>query len=100
MPGLTFFAERGQVYMADGPWSARLNQTQCDVLLDLWDEVGAVSSFNALYDAVQAAGYLPPVLSRKSLRLVVNNSPQDVVRQMLSASVEDLLAARKLEQQP
>lgn len=78
MMGLTFYAERGSVYMADGPWSAKLNQTQCDTLLDLWDEIGAVTSFNRLYDAVSAAGYLPPVLSVRSLRgpvLVVDNAP-------------------------
>lgn len=78
MAGLTFYAERGHVFMADGPWSARLSQTQTDVLLDLWDEVGAVSSFNSLYDAVVAAGYLPPTLNTRPLRapvLVVDNTP-------------------------
>ena len=79
MTGLTFFAERGIVYMADGPWSARLTQTQTDTLLDLWDEVGAVTSFNSLYDAVQAAGYFTPVLTTRALRrppvLVVDNTP-------------------------
>jgi hypothetical protein len=73
MTALTFWAENGQVYMADGPWSARLDQAQCDTLLDIWQEVGAVSSFNALYSAVQAAGYLPPVITNRALRLVVSN---------------------------
>lgn len=99
---LTFFAERGQVYMSDGPWSARLDQAQTDVLLDLWDAVGAVTAFNSLYEAVKAAGYLPPVITSKPLlRLVSDNcapTPQAEVRQMLQASIESLRAAQGAEQ--
>jgi hypothetical protein len=93
MSGLTFFAEHGAVFMADGPWSARLSQTQTDVLLDLWDEVGAVTSFNRLYDAVVTAGYLPPVLSVRSLRgpvLVVDNTP-DVAAHNFTHQMEQSL---------
>lgn len=78
MAGFTFYAERGQVFMTDGPWSAKLNQAQCDTLLDLWDEIGAVTSFNRLYDAVQGAGYFTPILTTRALRrpvLVVDNTP-------------------------
>lgn len=85
MGGLTFYAERGQVFMADGPRSARLDQIQCDTLLDLFDAAGAVNSFNRLYDAVQAAGYLPPVLSRRPLRLVVDNGPDVAAHQFTQA---------------
>jgi hypothetical protein len=73
MASLTFYADQGHVFMQDGPWSSRLTQAQCDVLLDIWDECNAVSAFNSLYEAVQAAGYLPPVITNRALRLVVSN---------------------------
>jgi hypothetical protein len=74
MAGLTFFAERGTVYMVDGSWQARLDQIQCDTLLDIWDSAGAVTAFNSLYEAVQKAGYLPPVITKRpELRLVASN---------------------------
>lgn len=103
MSALNFFADNGAVYMRDGPWSSRLTQAQCDCLLDIWDECNAVSAFNCLYDAVQAAGYLPPIITNKALRrpaLVVDNTAQGVVRHMLAASVDDMLAGQSLERQP
>lgn len=95
---LTFRGEAGSVFMRDGAYrEVTLTEAQCDVLLDVWQASDARETFLELYEACRDAGFIPRA---HCLRLVSDNSPQDVVRQMLAASVEDLLAARKLEGQP
>ena len=85
----TYFAERGRLYMTDGPWTATLTQTQADRLLEIFDEANAVTHFNALWEAMDAAGMHPSTYGRPCLRLVSNRTPQDVVREMLAASLAD-----------
>jgi len=74
MSALTFFALPGKVFLTDGPWEARLTEDQCDRLLAIFDEAGAVSSFNNLYTAASAAGFIPYVSSRPALRVVKNDA--------------------------
>jgi hypothetical protein len=59
MSALAFTHDRNGVTAADGPRSYRLNDRQCENLLDLFDEVGAVRLFNALYIEHMAAGGIP-----------------------------------------
>lgn len=84
-----YFARSGYVYVADGPWEARLSQDQTDRLLTIWDDAGAVTLFNSLWEACQKAGYVTSGLGRKSsLRLV---SPAAEVRRMFEAALADVL---------
>ncbi len=84
-----FIAQQGAVWMLGGkPW--RMSEAAVDTLLDTFELEGEAERFNALYTAAQEA-YGEDFIPRAcSLRLVVNNP----VRNMLSASVEELLAAQ------
>lgn len=86
----TYFTRNGHVYMADGPWEARLEPRQCDQLLGIFDEANAVTHFNALWEAMDAAGLCPSTFGRPRLQLVSDKSAQDVVRDMLTRSVSTI----------
>lgn len=89
MSALTFRGVPGTVYMRDGAYrEITLTEAQCDVLLDTWQAADAESTFNELYEACKDAGFDPCSYGFKRLRLVSNNTAQDVVRNMLRASVE------------
>lgn len=92
---LTFRGVAGTVFMRDGAFrEVSLTEDQTAALLDCWQEAGARETFLELYEACRDAGFIPRT---HCLRLVSDNSPRAVVRQMLAASVEDLLAAQALE---
>jgi hypothetical protein len=95
---LRFFAENGKVWMTDGPRDVRLTDAQVDQLLDIFEEADATGIFLRLYD-VQRAALGEDFIPRSHLRLVSSNSPQDCVRHMLSASVEEMLIAKSMEPQ-
>jgi hypothetical protein len=96
---LTFRGIPGHVFFRDGPYrEVELTEDQCESLLDIWQAAEAVETFNELFDACRHAGFNPSTYGFKHLRLVSNNSPTDVVRNMLAASVEDLIAAQAMEQ--
>jgi len=98
---LTFRAYAGEVLMRDGTRrEVTLTEDQCAVLLDCWQASEAVETFNELYEASREAGHIPRM---SCLRLVVSNTPQGVVRDMLAASCADIeaaMAAQQLEAQP
>jgi hypothetical protein len=88
---LTFRAYAGTVLMRDGPYrEVTLTEDQCAVLLDCWQASEAVETFNELYEASRAAGHIPRT---HCLRLLIDNTPQGVVRDMLAASCADIEAA-------
>lgn len=92
-----FIAQRGAVWMLGGkPW--RMSEAAVDSLLDTFELEGEAERFNALYTAAQQAYGADFIPRACCLRLVSDNTAQDVVRNMLSASVEDLLAAQQMEQ--
>lgn len=101
MRTLTFRGIPGTVFMRDGAFrEVELNQDQCESLLDIWQQAEALETFNDLFDACKDAGFSPSTYGFKHLRLVADNTPTEIVRHMLSASVDELLATRQLEQQP
>lgn len=94
-----FIAQSGAVWMLGGkPW--RMSEAAVDTLLDTFELEGEAERFNALYTAAQAAYGADFIPRTTSLRLAVNNSPRDVLRHMLSASVEleAAIAAKSMEQ--
>jgi len=75
MAASTFFADRDQVYMRDGPWEVRLSTDQCEGLLTIFEEANAIKAHTSLYDACQAAGHIPRVSPiRRGPLLVVDNA--------------------------
>jgi hypothetical protein len=99
LPSLTFWAEGSQVYMADGPWSVRLTESQCDQLLCIWEDVNAVEARGSLSAACEKAGHVPRV---SGLRVVVDNTgltPREVVRGMLKASRDHLTTIARSPQE-
>lgn len=84
-----YFARNGSVFVSDGPWEAKLTESQCDGLLSIWDAADAVSLFNQLYDAMTAAGLNPCTYARRpTLRLVSDRAAAGIVREMLAACPE------------
>lgn len=85
---MAYFASGGHVYVQDGPWEARLTERQCDALLAIWDAADAVTLFNDLHAACEAAGHIPGLSRRPALRLVVQEpARRGIVRDMLARSL-------------
>ena len=94
-----FVAQAGAVWMLGGkPW--RMSETAVDSFLDTFELEGEAERFNALYSAAQEAFGADFIPRKCHLRLVSDNTPQDVVRNMLSASVEleAAIVAKSMEQ--
>ena len=98
-----FLAQHGAVVMIGqhAPW--RMSEVAVDSMLDLLELEGHAELFNDLWQAAKQAygeDMTPRVTSIRGLSLVVNNTAQDCVRHMLSASVEleAAIAAKAMEQ--
>lgn len=77
MAASTYFARDGHVYIVDGPWEARLSPAQCDQLLGIFDTANAVTHFNALWAAMQAAGLCPSTFGRRPTLVLVTSTPTE-----------------------
>lgn len=82
------------------PW--RMSEAAVDAFLDTFELEGCAELFNQLYVAAQQAygeDFPPRVTSIRGLTLVVNNpGPFVSPDTMLSASVEEMIAAQAMEQ--
>lgn len=91
MAALTYRAEPGVVFVADGPRESAFDEAQVNRLLDIFEEGGLKTAFNSLYEAGQAAGFIPRVTSFRPVLVVENPSPGEraatgIVRDMLRRS--------------